>query len=244
MIEKAIILAAGRGSRLGEYTSNVPKCFVEVAGRKLIDWQVSALRKSGIKEIVIVGGYKFEYLEEYADKLFVNEIWHETNMLYSLLCAKSEIDNNVLISYSDIVYNVNIVKSLLSSKYDIALTYDTDWYALWKSRFEDPLSDAETFLIDDNFCITEIGNKTNDTSNINGQFMGLFSMNPASLEWVSSEIDEAASTLMDMTALFQKLIASEYPIHGIPITGGWTEVDDPADLQVAEQLFYENKIKI
>ena len=57
---KAIILAAGRGSRMGNLTDESPKCLVELRARPLLEWQLMAIREAGIDDIAIVNGYKRE----------------------------------------------------------------------------------------------------------------------------------------------------------------------------------------
>jgi len=55
---KAIILAAGRGSRMKKLTSNQPKCLTNLNGKPILDWQLEAFKKSGITEVAIVTGYR------------------------------------------------------------------------------------------------------------------------------------------------------------------------------------------
>ena len=63
---QAIIMAAGKGSRLGSLTEGKPKAFAEIKGKKLIDYNLGLLEKYGIDEIIIVTGYKCEAFEELA----------------------------------------------------------------------------------------------------------------------------------------------------------------------------------
>ena len=84
---KAIILAAGRGSRMRELTNERPKCLVELKGKSLLDWQLEALREAGIKKIAIVTGYKREMLAYRGLVEFHNTRWAETQMVSSLACA-------------------------------------------------------------------------------------------------------------------------------------------------------------
>ena len=69
---KALILAAGFGSRLMPLTKNVPKTMVEYKGKKIIDYEIQALQNAGFKsdEIAVVGGYKFEILRKYLEQNF------------------------------------------------------------------------------------------------------------------------------------------------------------------------------
>ena len=85
---KAIILAAGRGSRMKDLTDERPKCLVELRGKPLLEWQLEALREAGINEIAIVTGYKRELLVNRGLTEFHNPRWAETQMVSSLACAE------------------------------------------------------------------------------------------------------------------------------------------------------------
>lgn len=103
---KAIILAAGRGSRMKSLTDERPKCMVELRGKTLLEWQLAALRDAGIREIAIVTGYKRELLAEQGLVEFHNPRWAQTNMVSSLACAEAWLqDEPSIVSYSDIFYS-------------------------------------------------------------------------------------------------------------------------------------------
>jgi choline kinase len=84
---RALILAAGRGSRMGALGDVRPKCLVELDGRPLLDRQLAALRTGGAREIGIVRGYRKDMLNDPALTYFDNDRWAETNMVMSLACA-------------------------------------------------------------------------------------------------------------------------------------------------------------
>ena len=83
-----LILAAGRGSRMLDLTSNRPKCLVEIGGKSILNWQRIAIKKSGIKIIQMITGYLSEMIPDNYEKVN-NNIWNETNMVYSLFCSKN-----------------------------------------------------------------------------------------------------------------------------------------------------------
>ena len=100
---KAIILAAGRGSRMKHLTDTQPKCLVELNGKSLLDWQLKALRDAGITEIAIVTGYRRQLLVNRGLIEFYNPRWAETNMVSSLACADEWLTTEpCIVSYSDI----------------------------------------------------------------------------------------------------------------------------------------------
>ena len=86
---KAIILAAGEGKRLKPYTDSRPKCMVPLAGRPLLHWQLDVLRSAGIKDIVIVGGYRAEALKACGASVVTNPRYDSTNMVGTLFCARA-----------------------------------------------------------------------------------------------------------------------------------------------------------
>jgi L-glutamine-phosphate cytidylyltransferase len=175
---KSILLAAGEGTRLRPYTSELPKCLVEVEGRSLIDRQLDILSREGISEQIIIGGYLVNKLQGRGSRILENKRYDETNMVWTLFCAGDELDGEIIISYGDIVYSRQNLQALMRSTADIAVTIDMDWEQYWRERMEDPLSDAETLKISPDGFITEIGQKPNSLSDIEGQYMGLMKFSP------------------------------------------------------------------
>lgn len=233
---KAIILAAGRGSRMKELTDNQPKCLVKLQGKPLIEWQLEAIRSAGITKIAIVTGYKKELISVYKLIEFHNIRWFETNMVVSLACAKKWLQEEpCLISYSDIFYEASAVYSLINSHAQLAITYDPNWLNIWTKRFGDPLLDAETFLINASSQIIEIGKKPISVEEIQGQYMGLLRITPESWEQISSVIAKFPRNIRDkmsMTRLLQNLIQyKKLPVIGVPYNGKWGEIDSQSDLE-------------
>lgn len=238
---KAVILAAGRGSRMGESTSNSPKCLARLWNKPLIDYQMSAIKDGGIKDIAIVRGYEKEKINFEGVSYFDNLIWDKTNMLMSLMCASSFIEDDYsVVSYSDIVYEKSAIECLISGSHDISLLYNTNWLKLWQTRFQDPLSDAETFKIDEYGRITEIGKRASRIDEIEGQYMGLISFSPKGFGILRDYLDTLSfevKSKMDMTTLFSNLISNNIEIFGIPYNGFWLEVDSENDLNLYEKNF-------
>ena len=93
---KAIILAAGRGSRMGALTNNLPKCRTLLFNKELIEWQFLSLDNKAISEIGIVTGYLKETFN-FNKKQFYNNDWKNSNIVKSLLSAKDWLRNNICI---------------------------------------------------------------------------------------------------------------------------------------------------
>lgn len=237
---KAIILAAGRGSRMKTLTEERPKCLVELYGRPLLEWQLAALKDAGIGEIAIVTGYKRELLAGRGLVEFQNPRWAETNMVASLACAGEWLrDEPCIVSYSDIFYEASAPSLLMETDAELAITYDPNWRVLWESRFEDPLSDAETFKMDPSGVLLEIGQKPARIEDIQGQYMGLLRFTPAAwikVEALRESLDEHMRDRLDMTGMLQRLIVGHGArIHALPYEGRWGEVDSAEDLAVYEK---------
>jgi len=237
-----LILAAGRGSRMGAATDDRPKALVELNGIPLISWQMSAFRSAGIKTIGVVTGYRAELLEPYGDRHFHNENWATTNMVASLRCASEWLAvDNCIISYSDIVYDPSAIELLTHSTSDLAITYDPDWLKLWALRFEDPLTDAETFRVDETSMLLEIGGSPKSIEEVQGQYMGLLKIGPTGwqilLETLCSSSPELQQTMHLTTLLDQLTSNTPGRITCLAYRSRWAEVDSTTDLTVAERLF-------
>lgn len=236
---KAIILAAGRGSRMKNLTDECPKCLVELRGRSLLAWQLMALREAGIEEIAIVTGYKRELLTDQGLTEFHNPRWAETNMVASLACAQAWLlSEPCIVSYSDIFYGSGAVKLLMRSPASLAVTYDPNWLELWKKRFGDPLLDAETFRLNSDSILTEIGGKPKSVEEVQGQYMGLLRFTPEAWEEVArirAGLTAAECDNIHMTGTLKKVIAAgRIPVVAMAYEGGWGEVDSIEDINVYE----------
>lgn len=232
----AIILAAGRGSRMKNLTEERPKCLVELRGKTLLDWQLTALRAAGISEIAIVTGYKRELLADRGLMEFHNPRWAETNMVSSLACAEEWLRaGQCIVSYSDIFYGAAAVRSLMQCPAPLAVTYDPNWLELWTQRFGDPLLDAETFRLTPEHTLAEIGNKPKSVDEVQGQYMGLLRFTPegwGEVMRIRSDLTQEQRDKMHMTGTLQKIVeARRLPILAVPYTGEWGEVDSQTDLE-------------
>lgn len=248
---KAIILAAGRGSRMKRLTDDRPKCLVELEGKSLLDRQIQALCEAGCSEIAIVTGYRRDQLASRGHEEFYNERWSETNMVSSLASADEWLQTSpCIVSYSDIFYDSAAPRLLMESKSDLAITYDPNWLALWSKRFGDPLDDAETFKLSSSGTLIEIGNSPKSVEEVQGQYMGLLRITPTSWAEISrirASLSPELCDKMHMTGTLQKVIdAGRTAITAIPYSGVWGEIDSEDDLSVyrARGLADEERHKI
>lgn len=238
---KAILLAAGRGSRMRHLTEARPKCLVELHGRPLLEWQLEALRLAGISEIAIVTGYRRESLARYGLVEFHNPRWAQTNMLSSLACAEDWLlSGPCLVGYTDIFYQPQAVRDLMASPAPLAIGYDPHWRQLWERRFADPLTDAETFRIDAAGNLLEIGQRPERIEAIQGQYMGLLRFTPEGWREVLNIRAALAGEQRDgmhMTGALQRVVeAGRLRIAALAYHGLWGEIDSEQDLLAADEV--------
>jgi choline kinase len=249
----AIILAAGGGTRLKPLTDAIPKCQVELHGRTLIDWQVDTLTACGVTDIVVVKGCLGEKIRRPDLRYYENPDWATTNMVSTLWCAKPELNGEVVVSYGDIVYNRQVLSALLACNHDMAITIDLGWESYWRLRFNDPLEDAESLRMSDDYRILNVGSKVDRLEEIQAQYMGLlkFSANGAARlkrsYRLARERHRQARPVwgngarsfenLYMTDMLQGLIDQGESVYGVPVERGWFEIDTPRDYEVAQTHF-------
>lgn len=243
---KMIILAAGQGTRLRPLTNNKPKCMVEYNGVPLIDTILRTAEKCNIKDIAIVGGYKKEVLQKHLNtnncKFFFNENFNKTNMVSTLFYAEDFMNEDIIISYSDIIYTPNVLEKVISTNADFSVVVDKKWKELWQQRMPNPLDDAETLKIKEN-CILEIGKKASSYKEIEGQYIGLMKISKNIIKEVLNYYksmdknmiyDEKNYDNMYMTSFIQSIIDNNITkVTPVYINGGWIEIDTKEDLKVS-----------
>ncbi len=147
---QAIIIGAGRGSRLMPTTADVPKCFATVAGKRMLDWILEAFRANGIEHICFIGGYQIDRVRETNPEFtFAHNVnWQDNNIMESLMCAESSMNAPFVCCYSDILFTPQGIADLLGSDHDISLLVDTDWKTRYVDRTEHPTDDAEKVTVE------------------------------------------------------------------------------------------------
>lgn len=252
---RAIVLAAGEGSRLRPYTADRPKCLVPLVGRTLLDWQILALRDAGITDITIVTGYRSDMVERAGHTIVHNPRYASTNMVVSLFCARDLLDgdDDVVVCYGDLVYESRIVRALMESPAPLAITVDAQWQRLWRVRMADPLADAETLRLDAHGHVLDLGRKPSSLAEIEGQYMGLIGIRREMAPRLAAAFDALDPQTrhegrdrdhMFMTDFLRHVIAHVSPIAAVRGDGGWIEVDTAADLRRFEALHAAGALEI
>jgi choline kinase len=249
---RAVILAAGEGTRLRPHTADRPKCLVPLAGRPMLEWQLDALAAAGVADVAIVTGYRADAITQVARR-YHNERYAATNMVASLMCARDRFDgsDDVLVAYGDIVYEPELVAALAAASAPVAVAVDRRWRQLWDWRMEDPLADAETLRIDEEGHLRELGRVPGSYDDIDGQYVGLVRVDAdAAPDWPrrydaldpDGDYEGRDRDHMFMTAFLQMLIDDGVQVDATLVDGGWVEVDTCEDLAVYERLLASGEL--
>ena len=144
---KAIFIAAGRGSRLGSLTEDLPKPLVDINGKSIIERQIELLRKKNIDDIIIVTGYKKEKFEFKNVKYIFNPNFLIDEQAGSLMSARQKFSGDVLIMFGDILFDEHILQQVLDSNGDISIAIDKDWEKSYQERNDNPIDKADKVLL-------------------------------------------------------------------------------------------------
>jgi len=244
---KAIILAAGQGTRLAKYTENLPKGMLRVRGKTIIERQIELYRKCGIEEIVIVRGYAGESIRYKGVRYYTNEDYANTNMVESLLTAENEFNSDVIVSYSDIVFSEKMLRGMMAATGDFSVAVDVDWQEYWQERYGRVDFDTESLTIDEEGNITSLGVENSPLDEINARYVGLLKFSRHGLQ-VIQMIMEEAHRLGDnepwqqsgrpvrkahMTDLLQIIIETGEHVRAEKFHHGWIEFDTNEDYEIA-----------
>ena len=239
---KAIIIAAGPGSRLKDKTADRPKCMLEFNGKPLLEHQMEALKGAGVGKISVIKGYKKEKIDYPDLTYYINDDYLNNNILHSLFHAENEMDSEFIAAYSDILYDASVVSKLMQSKDDISILVDVDWQGYYEGRADHPIEEAENVLFDSGNKVIEIGKRRPDTKDAQGEFIGMMKcskegarifrehFNKLKRVYEGKPFQEAAIFKKAyLTDMFQDLTDSGVPVHCVLIEKGWKEIDTVED---------------
>lgn len=254
---KAIILAAGQGTRLKKYTENLPKGMLQFDGKTIIERQIEIYRKCGIENIVIVRGFAADKINYQGVKYYTNEKYDETNMVESLMTAKAEFDDDIIVSYSDIIFEENMLKKMMQTNDDYSVAVDDNWKAYWKMRYGKVDFDTESLAIDSDNIIIELGLENPPIDKIDARYVGLLKFSNDGLKEIVDIMENAYSCFEDkpwqqsgksvrkayMTDLLNALIQDGKKIKAIHFNNGWIEFDTNEDYEKATEWVADGSIK-
>ena len=247
---KALILAAGAGSRLNEITGGLPKPLVDINGTPLIQRQIDLLKKKNIQKIIVIRGFKSNEFQ-LDGVTYVDDIkYHEHDQLGSLITAESELNEDLLITFGDIVFDENVIEQILSSKVNFGVAIDLNWTESYKKRTDNPIELAGKVLIKDG-KIEEFSENLpiKKEGFLIGEFLGIIKLNQNSAITLRKYLekleeihhgkfhDAESFHCAKITDMFQELIESNVEINPIFVNGKWCEIDTPKDLEIAREKF-------
>lgn len=240
---KAVILAAGLGTRLRPITDRVPKCMVPVNGICIIDKQINNLQKYGINEIIVVSGYKSDILHKHLSKYdFVKVIdnarYAETNNMYSLYLAYQHIGNSgFLLMNSDVYFDSNIIEGLLTPESE-----DRSLIACDKSGY---MEESMKIIVSGNGVITHISKSISELEHY-AVSIDVYKLNRHASDVLFNQIKETIEVQKDensWTEVALDKIFSQCDFVPYIIKGRWFEIDNHEDLHHAEELFRGDTIE-
>jgi L-glutamine-phosphate cytidylyltransferase len=233
----ALIMAAGRGSRLGSHTDDRPKALIDLGGITPLELQVDVLASRGIERILIVTGYRREAVEaaaigRAAGRLVVEPIWNPywsvTNVVGSAWMARDRLRRPFVYLHADTVFDPTILDDLLSAEAPVALP--VDFRACEPEQMKAEVVDGRVVHLSKELAEGQTA----------GEFIGIGVFNEASLEPIRDGLDGVLAR-GDLTAYFEAAInvaiGAGLDVRAVPTSGRpWTEIDFEADLELARRL--------
>ena len=247
---KALIIAAGLGSRLKKHTEDLPKCMLDFGGKTLLQRQLDAYKKNSIKNISVIRGYKKEKINYKGLKYYENTDFKNNNILNSIFYAEDFISGNIVISYSDILFDSVVVKRALQSNHDISVVVDIDWRGYYVGRKDHPLSEAENVIFNSNNEVEKIGKINTGNEEVHGEFIGMIKLSNRGCEIFKEHFNRLKKLYWNKpfqrAAIFQKAYLTDFiqelvdigvKVHCVIIESGWKEIDTVEDYKKALMAF-------
>ena len=243
---KALIVAAGLGSRLKGHTENTPKCMLDFGGKTLLQRQLFSYKKNGVDDISLIRGYKKNKINYKGIRYFDNDDYKDNNILNSIFYGEEAINGNIIISYSDILFEPFIVKRAMESDHDISVIVDVDWRDYYINRKDHPLSEAENVIFNSNNEVVKIGKIASEKEEVHGEFIGMIKLNHRGCEILRQNFHRVKKIYWNkpfqrakifqkayLTDMIQELVDIGIKVHCVIIERGWKEIDTVEDYKKA-----------
>ena len=239
-----IILAAGKSNRIFK-DINKNKCLIEVNKKTLIE-KIILDSSNYFKKINIITGFKSylikKKLKNYPKiKMIHNKNYYKTEMLHSLITGLKKVNDDVVISYSDILISKKIWKIFNKTKdKEITLPIKINWREIWSIRSKGFLDDAESLRINKQKYLKEIGNKIKKNSRVDGQFMGLIYIPKKMIQKIIKLYKDYKLQKMQTTQFLNFLLSKDILIKCKTTNVFWYEIDDLIDLKNLNKIKSKN----
>jgi histidinol-phosphate/aromatic aminotransferase/cobyric acid decarboxylase-like protein/CTP:phosphocholine cytidylyltransferase-like protein len=247
---QAIILAAGMGRRLGEYTKDNTKCMLRVNRVRLIDRMLNQLTELDLKRVVIVVGYQAQNLIDYIgnrydDRIKIeyveNPIYDKTNNIYSLALAKQQMqEDDTLLLESDLIFDDGMLRLLTDNPYpNLALV----------AKYEQWMDGTMVRLDNDNNIVNFVPKAAFDYNEASSYYktVNIYKFSRAFSQTKYVPFLEAYSKAVGNNEYYENVLRiisflNSHELKALPITNEkWYEIDDKQDLDIAEALFADEK---
>lgn len=234
---RVVILAAGKGERIYK-NFKINKPLIKIKKKTIIEKIIINLKSKNLNKISIVVGFKkkniINKLKKYKLSFISNLKFSTTDMIYSLMLALKKYNENILFSYSDIIYEDKIFDQFkkLNNNY-IYIPYIKNWEKIWKIRKKNIYEDVETFKYNKNKFLLEIGNKIKNKKNVQGQFIGLLYI-PSKIrnEILNIFENKFKHKKIQTTQFLNYLTKNNFKIKCLEYKGEWYEIDDLNDYKL------------
>lgn len=246
---KALILAAGIGSRLSKYTKECPKGMLHLGNKSVIEHQIEQFAAKGINDIAIVTGYMAEMITFQDVVYFHNTKYKSTNMVESMMCARDFLNDDIIISYSDIYFEESALDKLLTSNSEVSVLADKNWREYWLFRYGTTEFDLESFEIGYNGKLVSLGKEVQSSQGIEYRYVGLNKFSKVGicktldiydrLKAEKATWESSGKTFENgyMTDLINSLISNNVDVEATICNGGWFELDTNEDYEKVVKLF-------
>jgi choline kinase len=241
---KFLILAAGSGTRLGKQTEFLPKSLIRINKKTILERQLNIIKKNQKNNVVIIAGPNKEKFLEFQVDIFEDVEYKKHEQLGSLASINKIFDEDVIVVFSDIIFDEGIVKEIIKTECDFGIALDQNWREKYIERTDHPISQADLVEIKDG-KIRQI--KKNLQGKDNSEFIGIVKF--SSYGWkiliqLYNKLKENhegsfhdANGFDDayITDIIQELIELDYNIKPIFVKGNWLEIDTTQDLEIASK---------
>lgn len=231
---KALILAAGLGTRLRPITDTVPKCMVPVNGKPIIDQQIESLQKNGIVEITVIAGYLGKQLADYLNSkyssinIIINEVYDTTNNMYSTNLAKQELnEQDFILLNGDVFFESDIIRRLLDTKSSNAIVVDTRCFMEESMKVV-----LENSLIKISKAITE-----KEAYGVSTDIYKFSAKASSSFFNIISDYIDVKKDYKQWTEVALNDLLKTEPFFPCDIAHNWVEIDNFDDLATANNIF-------
>lgn len=238
---KAIILAAGIGSRIRPLTDNSPKCLLKVGNKTILERMIDNLIAMGISEFIMITGYMADTIRSFIQhnypKLNITYIHNarylETNTGYSVLMARDLVaDSDFVKLDGDVVFEKAVIEKLIQSTYSNCLSIDQNIH----------LAKEEVKVkMDDKYRVLEVGKKL-DPKTVQGESIGIEKLSKEAGKVFFEILEEQIIRKQNLQDYYDDsyttLVARGVPFYSVDISNlKWVEIDTMEDYTLANKLF-------